>query len=81
MNGLVIRLGIYERHVLVLFLSLFLLLLFYLFYLFLRFMPLPIVRSMGEASEEGGLMSYLSVPDLDALENEIVTPLLPPIMT
>lgn len=80
MNGLVIRLGIYERHVLVLFLSLFLLP-FYLFYLFLRFMPLPIVRSMGEASEEGGLMSYLSVPDLDALENEIVTPLLPPIMT
>lgn len=76
MNGLVIRLGIYERHVL--FLSLFLLL---LFYLFLRFMPLPIVRSMGEASEEGGLMSYLSGPDLDALENEIVTPLLPPIMT
>lgn len=49
--------------------------------LFLRFMPLPIVRSMGEASEEGGLMSYLSGPDLDALENEIVTPLLPPIMT
>lgn len=78
MNGLVIRLGIYERHVL--FLSLFLLL-FYFFYLFLRFMPLPIVRSMGEASEEGGLMSYLSGPDLDALENEIVTPLLPPIMT
>lgn len=78
MNGLVIRLGIYERHVL--FLSLFLLL-FYFFYLFLRFMPLPIVRSMGEASEEGGLMSYLPGPDLDALENEIVTPLLPPIMT
>lgn len=54
---------------------------FIFFYLFLRFMPLPIVRSMGEASEEGGLMSYLSGPDLDALENEIVTPLLPPIMT
>lgn len=53
MNGLVIRLGIYERHILFFFFSFFFSFSPSFLLSFLRFMPLLIVRSMGGASKEG----------------------------